>query len=62
MVLLATYSDVLRAVDRVQDLTGCLEDTPEEVELIQLVAALEMWVSLRSEAEGRPLARDGSSD
>lgn len=46
LVLLVTHLDVWRAVERVEQLTGCLEDTPAEVELIQLVAALETWVWL----------------
>ncbi|MGO4673005.1 hypothetical protein AB4Z40_08905 [Bosea sp. 2YAB26] len=36
--------DVFRAVERVEQLTGCLEDTPEETELITLVTALEEWL------------------
>lgn len=36
--------DVYRAVERVEQLTGCLEETPEEAELIALVTALEEWI------------------
>lgn len=31
------------ATQRVQDLSGCLEGTPEEAELIALVEAIEAW-------------------
>lgn len=36
--------DVFRAVERVEQLTGCLEDTPEEAELLSLVTTLEEWL------------------
>ena len=29
------------ALDRVQDLTGAIEDSPEERELVELISALE---------------------
>ena len=38
-------SDVARAIEHVQGLTGCLEDTPEEAELIRIVDALDDWLS-----------------
>lgn len=38
--------DVFRAVERVEQLTGCLEDTPEETELIGLHEALEAWLAV----------------
>ncbi|GAU86694.1 hypothetical protein [Bosea sp. BIWAKO-01] len=41
---LQNHLDVFRAVERVEQLTGCLEDTPEEAELAGLVAALEDWL------------------
>lgn len=31
------------AVRRIQDLSGCLEGTPEEVELRELIAAADEW-------------------
>ncbi|MGO4666547.1 hypothetical protein [Bosea sp. 2RAB26] len=37
--------DVFRAVERVEQLTGCLEDTDEEAELRRLVAVLEEWLA-----------------
>lgn len=36
--------DVFRAVERVEQLTGCLEDTDEERELRRLVDALDEWL------------------
>ena len=34
-------------VERIADLAGCLEDTPEERELINLQLAFEIWESKR---------------
>jgi hypothetical protein len=31
------------ATQRAEDLLGCMEGTPEEAELIELVAAIEAW-------------------
>ncbi|TCR60919.1 hypothetical protein [Bosea sp. BK604] len=36
--------DVERAVEHVQGLTGCIEDSAEENELIELVTALDEWL------------------
>ena len=41
---LLNHLDVFRAVERVEQLTGCLEDTDEEAELRRLVTALEEWL------------------
>jgi hypothetical protein len=32
-----------RVLERVEDLSGCTEQSPEEVELILLTLALELW-------------------
>lgn len=32
-----------KALDRVQDLTGAIEDSPEEKELIELINAMEEY-------------------
>lgn len=36
-----------RVVERIEELAGCLEDTPEEQELIDLVVAFEEWEAKR---------------
>jgi hypothetical protein len=33
--------------ERIEELAGCLEDTPEEGELIALVLAFEVWETKR---------------
>lgn len=38
-------SDYQRVLERLADLAGCLEDTPEERELIQLEFKLAVWES-----------------
>ncbi|AMJ59377.1 hypothetical protein [Bosea sp. PAMC 26642] len=35
--------DALRVQERIHDLAGCHEDSPEEVELFALVESLEAW-------------------
>lgn len=40
---ITTPEQYAAVVERIQELTGALEDTPEEQELIALVAAVEAW-------------------
>ncbi len=42
---LRNHLDVFRAVERVEQLTGCLEETAEESELIRIVDALDDWLA-----------------
>ncbi len=47
-----------RALERVAELTGCPEQSPEEVELIMLTLALELW-EMRQRADALDdLSRD----
>lgn len=39
--------DAQRVVERISELAGCLEDTPEERELIELVDQIEAWETKR---------------
>ncbi|GAU80686.1 hypothetical protein BIWAKO_00576 [Bosea sp. BIWAKO-01] len=36
---------MFRAVERVGQITGCIENSDEEAELIRLVTALEEWLA-----------------
>lgn len=42
-----------RALERVSELSGCLEQSPEEVELILLTLTLELW-ELRQRTAAMP--------
>ena len=44
-VLLKTQADYNAAVDRIQELTGATEGSPEERLLIDLILAVEIWRS-----------------
>lgn len=45
--------DRKHALERVAELTGCTEQSPEEVELIMLTLALELW-ELRQRTDAMP--------
>lgn len=42
---LKTEDDYKTALERLAELAGCLEDTPEEHELVTLQLAVEVWES-----------------
>lgn len=42
-ITISSDLDRQRAAERIEDLTGCLEGSAEERELIDLVLALEVW-------------------
>lgn len=44
----------MQACERIDQLSSCLEGTPEELELFALIDAVEAWET----AHGTPLARD----
>lgn len=40
---ITTPAEYAAVIERIQELTGALEETPEEQELIELVEAVEAW-------------------
>lgn len=42
-MMISTQADYDAAIERIQELSGCLEDTPEERGMIELVEAVEAW-------------------
>ncbi len=43
--MINTHAEYEAAVERVQELSGAPEDTPEEKQLIQLILDVEVWES-----------------
>lgn len=47
---ISTVEEYDQATQRVAELAGCLEDTPEEAELIALVDAIARWDETHDDA------------
>lgn len=45
--MITTQAEYEAAMERIQELSGALEDTSEEKQLIQLVLDVEIWESKR---------------
>lgn len=41
--IIQSYADCEKVRDRIADLAGCLEETPEERELIELELVVTIW-------------------
>lgn len=52
--VISSHEEYEAACQRIDQLSSCLEGTPEEVELLALIDAVEAWET----AHNAPVARD----
>jgi hypothetical protein len=53
-ITISSYEEYEAACERIDALSSCLENTPEEVELLALIDAVELW----EDAHDAPVSRD----
>ena len=53
-ITISNFEEYEAACERIDSLSNCLEGTPEEVELLDLIDAVEAWET----AHDAPVARD----